>query len=342
MGNIVPVACQGINEDDDHNQQNALRLQFVDRFFAWSGHRQHCSPPNARKVYRRASVLNYVLVMSPQASPTGKIIRFGVFEADLATGELRKSGVRMRLQEQPFQLLAFLLERPGQLLTREDLRSKLWPGDTFVDFDHSLNTAVNKIREALGDSAFTPAYVETVARRGYRFIATIDSQIITAAPALPSSSEDPARKPSVFHPELNIPLPNRAVPRALFALVQVMYIVFYVEALFHWRGADSALTLYLPASAASPALAVVFVTAAVGIALRCYLLSAVAFDYQHLRINFERMFIAALFLDELWALSPFLAAGKIGFGLAFAATAALLYVPFSERTLLRMAYPARS
>lgn len=280
-------------------------------------------------------------MLSPQASPTGKIIRFGVFEADLATGELRKNGVRVRLQEQPFQLLAFLLERPGELLTREDLRSKLWPGGTFVDFDHSLNTAVNKIREALGDSASTPAYVETVSRRGYRFIGTIDSQAAAVSPVLHPSSKGPEQKLSAFHPELNIPLPNRAVPRALFALVQVMYSIFYVEALFHWHGADSALAHYLPASTAGPALAVMFVTAAVGIALRCYFISAVGFDYQYLRINFERMFIAVLLLDELWALSPFLTAGKIGFGLAFAATAALLYVPFAERTLLRMAYPAK-
>jgi len=95
-------------------------------------------------------------MLSPQASPTGKIIRFGIFEADLATGKLRKNGVRVRLQEQPFQVLAFLLERPGEMLTRDELQRKLWPGDTFVDFDHSLNTA---------------AHVETVARRGYRFIA---------------------------------------------------------------------------------------------------------------------------------------------------------------------------
>jgi DNA-binding winged helix-turn-helix (wHTH) protein len=281
-------------------------------------------------------------MLSPQASPTGKIIRFGVFEADLATGELRKNGVRVRLQEQPFHLLAFLLDRPGEMLPREDLQQKLWPGNTFVDFDHSLNTAVNKIREALGDSASTPVYVETVARRGYRFIGTIDPQAATASPPVLPRAEVPENKSAAFHPELNIPLPNRTVPRALFALVQIMYAVFYVEALFHWRGADSALTLYLPSSVAWPSLTVVFVTAAVGIALRCYFISAISFDYQYLRINFERMFIAILFLDELWALSPFLAADKIGFGLAFAATAALLYVPFSERTLLRMAYPANS
>src|ERR1700743_1991101 len=111
---------------------------------------------------------------TPQASPTGRTIRFGVFEVDLAAAELRKSGTRIRLQEQPFQVLTVLLERPGEVVSREDLRQKLWPADTFVDFDHSLNTAVNKLREALGDSASSPRFVETLARRGYRFIAPVN------------------------------------------------------------------------------------------------------------------------------------------------------------------------
>src|SRR6202158_1320828 len=97
-------------------------------------------------------------------------IRFGSFELDLRAGELRKQGVKIKLQEQPFQILAMLLEQPGQVVTREELRSKLWPSDTFVDFDHSLNKAINKLREALGDSAESPRFIETLAKRGYRFI----------------------------------------------------------------------------------------------------------------------------------------------------------------------------
>jgi DNA-binding winged helix-turn-helix (wHTH) protein len=101
-------------------------------------------------------------VAIPDSSSATKIVRFDEFAVDPAAGELRKNGVRIRLQEQPFQLLVFLLERPGEVVTREDLRQKLWPGNTFVDFDHSLNTAVNKLREALGDSASNPRYVETL------------------------------------------------------------------------------------------------------------------------------------------------------------------------------------
>jgi len=100
-------------------------------------------------------------------------LRFGVFELDLRAGELRKHGLRIRLQEQPFQVLALLLESPGEVVTREELQKKLWPADTFVDFDHGLNKAINKLREALGDSAESPRFVETVARRGYRFLAEV-------------------------------------------------------------------------------------------------------------------------------------------------------------------------
>jgi TolB-like protein/DNA-binding winged helix-turn-helix (wHTH) protein/Flp pilus assembly protein TadD len=100
-------------------------------------------------------------------------LRFGVFELDLRAGELRKHGLRVRLQEQPFQVLALLLEHPGEVVTREELQKKLWPADTFVDFDHGLNKAINKLRESLGDSAESPRFVETIARRGYRFLAEV-------------------------------------------------------------------------------------------------------------------------------------------------------------------------
>ncbi len=99
--------------------------------------------------------------------------RFGVFEVDLRAGELRRSGLKVKLQEQPFQVLALLLEKPGEIVTRDDLRNRLWPADTFVDFDHSLNAAIKRLRDALGDSAENPSFVETVARRGYRFVSPV-------------------------------------------------------------------------------------------------------------------------------------------------------------------------
>src|SRR5467141_4886702 len=100
-------------------------------------------------------------------------LSFGVFELDLRAGELRKHGLRVRLQEQPFQVLAMLLEHPGEVVTREELQKRIWPADTFVNFDHGLYSAVQRLRDALSDTAETPRYVETLPRRGYRFIAPL-------------------------------------------------------------------------------------------------------------------------------------------------------------------------
>src|SRR6266852_9036841 len=105
---------------------------------------------------------------TPANSPL--ILRFEIFEVDLRAGELYKAGRKIRLQVLPFQVLALLLERPGELVTREEFEKRLWPGDTFVDFDHSLNTAIKKLRQALGDNKETPRFVETLPKRGYRFI----------------------------------------------------------------------------------------------------------------------------------------------------------------------------
>ncbi len=101
-------------------------------------------------------------------------IRFGIFEVDLQAGELRKQGFKIKLQEQPFQVLVMLLERPGEVVTREELQTKLWPANTFVDFEPGLNRAINKLREALGDDADSPRFIETLPRRGYRFVAPVE------------------------------------------------------------------------------------------------------------------------------------------------------------------------
>ena len=146
------------------------------------------------------------------SQPPPRLIRFGVFEADLSAGELRKGGSRIRLQEQPFQILAMLLERPGQIITREELRARLWPGDTFVDFEHGVNSGVARLRDALGDSADSPRYIETLPRRGYRLIVSVEGSAPVAGssasslngsnspaaglPALQAGPENPAPRPS--------------------------------------------------------------------------------------------------------------------------------------------------
>src|SRR5215831_11864232 len=128
----------------------------------------------------------------PETQSPLRPIRFGAFEADLRTGELRKDGVKLKFSGQPFQVLAILLERPGEVVTREELQRRLWP-DTFVDVERNLNTAINKIREVLGDSAETPRFVETLPRRGYRFIGALEAPI---QPALPVTGVEPVVRPS--------------------------------------------------------------------------------------------------------------------------------------------------
>src|SRR5689334_882832 len=110
--------------------------------------------------------------MALDAQSSG-ILRFATFEVDVRAGELRKQGKRIKVQEQPFHVLTVLLQQPGEVVTREELRNQNWAPDTFVDFDNSLNTAINKLREALGDSADNPQFIETLPRRGYRFIAQV-------------------------------------------------------------------------------------------------------------------------------------------------------------------------
>ena len=123
-------------------------------------------------------------------SARGRIVRFGAFEADLHAGELRKHGIRIKVADQPFRVLELLLERPGGLVTREVLKQHLWPGDTYVDFDRSLNAAVNKLRGALGDSPRNTRFIETLPKRGYRFIATVEEPSEEAPRA---QASDPAR-----------------------------------------------------------------------------------------------------------------------------------------------------
>jgi DNA-binding winged helix-turn-helix (wHTH) protein len=273
----------------------------------------------------------------PEPNSSPRAVRFGVFEADLRTGELRKNGMKVRLQEQPFQVLAALLERPGEMIAREELRQRLWPADTFVDFDHSLNTAINKLREALGDSAGSPRFIETLARRGYRFLAPVE--VIGEEASIPGATPAPEGFTASAPPAGDLPAPPRVLSRSLFALIQVMYLCFYVAALATLEEVFRTVGSVFPRWA-WPLTATALVTGLVGIACRLWLLSAVGFDYKGLGRKFQRLFPLLFPLDELWAFAPLLIVGRIPLGLAFACTAALLLAPFAQRTLTRLAYPA--
>ncbi len=282
----------------------------------------------------------------PEPNNQKSIFRFGLYELDGGTGELRKDGKpRPRVQGQPLEVLLQLLAHPGEVVTREELRLLLWPADTFVDYDHSLNTAVNKLRDALSDSAENPRFIQTIPRRGYRFIASVEvmangvSRFVESKQKSNLAEETLATASSekrnfVLSDSSDLPEARRGVVQILFSLIQVMYLSFYVISLARLRWVE----LLLSQAVQHPKwiFALLLVTALVGIPVRLYLLSAAVFGYRGLPAKFLRLFPFVLPIDELWALAPFLLVDEIGVGLALAATAALLYVPFSQRSLMLM------
>jgi cholera toxin transcriptional activator len=233
------------------------------------------------------------------------------------------------------------------VVTREELRQSLWPADTFVDYDHSLNTAVNKLRESLDDSADNPRFIQTIPRRGYRFIASVEvvngagGNAALAAPTTqknrepePSVASNAEADSSVLSAPAELPPAPRKLVQVLFSLIQLMYLSFYVIALANlhlWRP-----LIYEEFPRARWIFAAVIVTALVGIPVRLYLLATAAFGYRGLTKQFLRLFPALFPLDEFWALAPFLALDQISVGLALAVTAGLIYLPFSQRSLLLM------
>lgn len=289
----------------------------------------------------------------PEVARDTRVFRIGIYELTAETGELRKDGkAQSRLQSQPLQVLLLLLERPAEVVTRDELREKIWPANTFVDFDHGVNTAINKLRAAFGDSASNARFIQTLPRVGYRFIAPVEvidgraaagvvSPAATAGVAAESperatggSAVDVARPKSLLSHPADLPEASHALTRGLFVALQLMYLGFYVAALANVFRLQPILANMM-GHTESAFLAIV-VTAAVGVPLRLYLLSASAFRYRRLAEKFRKLFPYLLVLDELWSLSPFLLAPYIGMGLSLGATAALVYAPFAQRSLLLM------
>jgi DNA-binding winged helix-turn-helix (wHTH) protein len=275
--------------------------------------------------------------------------KFGPFEADVKAAELYRGGTRLRLQMQPFQVLMALLERPREVVTREELRQRLWPEDTFVDFDHGLNTAMGKLRDVLGDSASNPRYIETIAKRGYRFLNDVEvvEPMEAASAAAPTAvavsprgtegsaiSAAPAGSVGSFT-ELDLPRVRRSTSRLLFVLAQVMYLSFYFSALFDWKQLDRAASQIWPS--ARPTVFVIYlVTALIGVAVRLYLITATALDYHLLGQKYRILYPGVFLLDMIWAMAPCLLADRMGWGLALGACAALIYMPFAQRVLVKM------
>ena len=279
--------------------------------------------------------------------------RFGIFEADASTGELRRQGVRVKLNAQPFQVLCLLLEKPGELLTREQICRALWPETTFVDYEHGLNSAINRIREALGDSASSPRYLETLARRGYRFVAPVERivpaeadlapQVVPAAAEAGPLEVAPVDTPMPEHdgqfrrrilPEPH-ELPKMPYPSAhgLFILFQVMYLGFYVGALANLGEIQDLISVL---AYPNVAFIIIIATAAVLILPRACVLTAVVLHAPGMRERYLKLWPFLLPFDVLWALSPFLLLHHMSFGVALACTALLVYAPFAQRSLILM------
>jgi cholera toxin transcriptional activator len=308
-------------------------------------------------------------------------IRFESFELDLQTRELRKNGRIIKLQDQPGKLLALLACRAGELVTREEIEKALWREDEFVEFEHAVNTAMRKIRVALADDLERPRFIETLPRKGYRFIAAVETLHVTApqGPAsteanhadedlqnktpAPNRSTDEAtgkpavmgnappeepsadaaasqaetsrmRAPSAEETEFRLPKP---LARFLFLAVQAGYLAMYCAALYEAEAVKDVLAgvFGAPGSILAP---LVLILAMCGIAVRLYLLSSVGLNHPAAGAKFRRLFPALFFLDTLWALSPLLLAQKIGYGLALGSIAPLVYLPFSQRTLMKSIY----
>lgn len=265
--------------------------------------------------------------------------RFGGFEADAATGELRRQGVRVRIHAQPFQVLLMLVERPGEMVTREEISKELWPDGTFVDYEHGVNSAVNRVREALGDKANSPRFVETLARKGYRFVAPVERigepvagvGLVDASPA-GEVVERRFWEGALATPE-DLPRSSHGVAKTLFVLLQLMYVAFYVGALANLGEIHELLS---PLSYARVALIVIVATAAVLIPVRVFLVCMVLFRAPRAREKFLTMWPALLAADALWALSPALLLHHINLGLAIAAMTLLVYSPFAQRALMLM------
>jgi DNA-binding winged helix-turn-helix (wHTH) protein len=280
--------------------------------------------------------------------------RFGVFEADAATGELRRQGLRVKLNAQPFQILLMLLDRPGQLVTRDEISRVLWPDGTFVDYEHGVNSAVNRIREALGDTAGSPRFVETLARRGYRFLAPVEripdqvfDRIDSGQAQQPASSDqdtphshpDAQPRTRILATPEDLPTTSFRVVQTLFILFQIMYLGFYVGALANLAEIDGLLSL-LPR--ATTVFHLLIVCAATLIPARAFVLCAALFHAPGFHGKFLKLWPYLLVFDELWSLSPFLLLHHIQFGLALACTTLLVYSPFAQRSLVLMGAGKRS
>jgi DNA-binding winged helix-turn-helix (wHTH) protein len=295
--------------------------------------------------------------MGETASPV--LLRFEGFELDLRTRELRRDGRLVKMQDLPIKLLALLASRPAELVNREEIEKALWGEDQFVDFEHGINTAMRKVREALGEDPEQPRFIETLPRKGYRFIAAVESvgadgvaegrsdqrTVVASAPA--GSHPDPASPtlrdlpgskvqgndaiPTTAPPDFLLP---RSTARGLFLLAQAGYLAIYFATLYKIDSAEEVLLSVYGLGIQRIVVSIV-ILAMCGLAVRLYLLTTVGLNHPAAADKFQKLFPVLFLMDAIWALAPLLLVRKIGIGLALASVAAMAYLPFAQRTLMK-------
>jgi len=266
-------------------------------------------------------------------------IRFEAFELNLHTGELSKAGTRVQLQDQPTRLLTLLANRPGELVTRDEIQRELWKDGEFVEFEHAVNTAIRKIRVALEDTTDSPRIIETLPRKGYRFIASVDfvepPTVVTleTARTMPSQPPKPYGPPAANGESFVLPVSVK-VCRMMFLLAQVPYVATYLAVFYNWYNLDEALTrafVLIPVEYSRLCLQIM---ALIGFAVRVYLIGLVGWGHTDAGPRYRRLFPFLLFLDGLWAATPLLvqSAGPL---VSWVGLILMGWLIFGQRTLMR-------
>jgi cholera toxin transcriptional activator len=264
-------------------------------------------------------------------------IRFETFELNLHTGELSKAGSRVQLQDQPTRLLALLANRHGELVTRDEIHHELWKEGEFVEFEHAVNTAMHKIRVALEDDKDKPRIIETLPKKGYRFIAPVD--VLGGSPASPPPSETQTAEPVPAKRRArgeNFVLPISVVSaRILFLLAQVPYVATYLATFYNWDNLDVALMrtfVFIPVEWSRFGLTVF---ALVGFAVRIYLIGLVGWGHTEAGPRYRKLFPFLLILDGLWAATPLLVLEDLGPLVSWPGLILMGWLVFGQRTLMR-------
>jgi DNA-binding winged helix-turn-helix (wHTH) protein len=258
-------------------------------------------------------------------------IRFEAFELDLLTGELHKAGSRIPLQDKPARLLTLLANRPGELVTRDEIQRELWKDGEFVEFEHAVNTAIRKIRIALEDNTESPRIIETLPRKGYRFIAAVN--VLEQPPGPITNGKDSQGKPSK-PPEDGFVLPvSLNLCRLLFLLAQIPYVASYMAVFYNWDSLDAALIRtfgYFPVDWSRFSLRIL---ALVGFTVRIYLVGLVGWGHTDAGPRYRKLFPFLLVLDGIWAATPLLVQ-RLTPLVSWAGLILMGWLVFGQRTLM--------